>query len=207
MAEVRVLVRAADPLIRAAVGGHLGSLPDVEVVADGPDSSVDVAVVITEQMTTDVISALRRGRAFLGAAVVLIVAEINRTDLLTAVECGVVAVLPRQAATFERIEDAVATAADGGGMLPPDVLGHLLDHIEHIHSDVLLPHGLHTSGLTPREIDVLRLMSEGLTTAEIATELCFSERAVKRILADLTSRLGLRNRPHAVAYALRMGVI
>jgi DNA-binding NarL/FixJ family response regulator len=204
--EVKVLVRAVDPLICTAVSSHLDSRPDVEVAA-GQNSPVDVIVLITERMNAEVISSLRRGKAFLGAAVVLIVDEISRTELLTAVECGVVVVLPREAATCDRIEDAVATAAAGGGMLPTDVLGHLLKHIERIQRDVLLPHGLHTSGLTPREIDVLRLLSEGLTTAEIATKLCFSERAVKRVISDLTSRLGLRNRPHAVAYALRKGVI
>ncbi|MBP2330575.1 DNA-binding NarL/FixJ family response regulator [Kibdelosporangium banguiense] len=206
MTDVKVLVRAVDPLVSTAVSSHLDSRPDVEV-AVGSDSPVDVVVLITERMTAEVISTLRRGKAFLDAAVVLIIDEISRTDLLTAVECGVVAVLPREAATCERIEDAVTTAATGGGMLPTNILGHLLKHIEHIQRDVLLPHGLHTSGLIPREIDVLRLLSEGLTTAEIATRLCFSERAVKRIISDLTSRLGLRNRPHAVAYALRKGVI
>ena len=114
---------------------------------------------------------------------------------------------PRAAATTGRIEEAVLTAAAGGGVLPPKMLGELLRQIERIQREVLSPSGLHTSGLTPREIGVLRLMSEGLDTAEIAVKMCLSERAVKRVIFGVTRRLNLRNRPHAVAYALRSGVI
>jgi DNA-binding CsgD family transcriptional regulator len=72
---------------------------------------------------------------------------------------------------------------------------------------VLQPHGLSTAGLTPREIDVLRLMADGLDTAEIASQLCYSERTVKNVIYGVTNRLKLRNRSHAVAYALRAGEI
>ena len=61
--------------------------------------------------------------------------------------------------------------------------------------------------LSSREADVLRLVAEGRDTSEIAEELCYSERTVKNVLHDLTTRLQLRNRTHAVAYALREGLI
>lgn len=62
-------------------------------------------------------------------------------------------------------------------------------------------------GLRDREIAVLRLVAEGMDTAEIARRLAYSERTVKNILHDVTTRLELRNRSHAVAYALREGFI
>ncbi|NGO12168.1 response regulator transcription factor [Streptomyces sp. HC44] len=158
-------------------------------------------------MSVEVTSLLRRIKESLGVPMVLIPVEIGRADLLTAVECNVVAVLPRAAATYDRIEEAVLTAASGGGQLPSNMLGELIRQIERIQREVLSPHGLHLSGLTPREVDVLRLMSEGLDTAEIGDKLCLSERAVKRVVFGVTRRLKLRNRPHAVAYALRRGVI
>ena len=61
--------------------------------------------------------------------------------------------------------------------------------------------------LTAREADMLRLVSEGFDTAEIAAKTSFSERTVKNVLHDVTSRLQLRNRSHAVAYALKQGMI
>ncbi|MBT2414327.1 response regulator transcription factor [Streptomyces sp. ISL-12] len=158
-------------------------------------------------MTVEVTSLLRKIKDTLRVPVVLIPSEIDRTDLFTAVECNVVAVLPRVAATSNRIQETVLTAAAGGGVYPTQLLGELLRQIERMQREVLSPHGLHTSGLTPREIDVLRLMSEGLDTAEIADRMCLSERAVKRVVFGVTRRLNLRNRPHAVAYALRSGVI
>ncbi|MBW4721411.1 LuxR C-terminal-related transcriptional regulator [Saccharothrix sp. SC076] len=196
-----------DPLAHSAICAHLGSRAGVEVISEDRRDRPDVAVVAHDRMTVEVSSSLRRLKAALGVPVVLVVGEISRTDLLVAVECNVVAVLPRTSATGDRVADAVLTAASGGGVLPSNMLGELLKQLERVQREVLSPRGLHTSGLTPREIDVLRLMSDGLDTAEIAAKLCFSERAVKRVVFGVTNRLNLRNRPHAVAYALRNGVI
>lgn len=204
---VKALIRAQDPLALLAINGHLSSTSNIEVVSEQHPEPADVAVVVAERMTVEVTSLLRKIKHSLRVPVVLIPSEIDRADLFTAVECNVVAVLPRAAATSERIEEAVLTAASGGGVLPSQLLGELLRQIERMQREVLSPHGLHTSGLTPREIGVLRLMSEGLDTAEIAERMCLSERAVKRVVFGVTQRLNLRNRPHAVAYALRSGVI
>lgn len=60
-------------------------------------------------------------------------------------------------------------------------------------------------GLTDREIDIVKLLAEGLETREVAAELNYSERSVKNVLHGLMIRLDLRNRTHAVAYAARQG--
>ncbi|WP_235926800.1 helix-turn-helix transcriptional regulator [Actinokineospora pegani] len=207
MESVTVLVHAKDPLTRMVLGSHLDAQPGLGTVPDDRPDAANVVVCVADSLSVEVISLLRRMKAYSGAPVVLIVNEIERADLMTAVECNVVAVLPRSVASGERITDAVRTAAVGGGMLPTDVLGDLLKQVRHVQREVLTPQGLHSSGLTPREIDVLRLMSDGFDTAEIAVKLSFSERAVKRVIFGMTNRLKLRNRPHAVAYALRAGVI
>lgn len=61
--------------------------------------------------------------------------------------------------------------------------------------------------LRPRERDVLILVADGHSTREVARRLCYSERTIKNILQDLTTRFGLRNRTQAVAWALRNGWI
>ncbi|EWM17579.1 transcriptional regulator, LuxR family [Kutzneria sp. 744] len=99
---------------------------------------------------------------------------------------------------------AVAT---GDGALPPDRLGRLLDRVARLQRNVLEPRGLHLGGTSAREIEVLRLVAEGFSTKEIAEQLCYSQRTVKAIMHDITNRFHLRNRPHAVAYALREGLI
>jgi DNA-binding NarL/FixJ family response regulator len=72
---------------------------------------------------------------------------------------------------------------------------------------VLNPRGLSFAVLTDREIKVLKLLADGLDTAEVGRRLFYSERTVKNIVHDVTSRLNLRNRTQAVAYALRQGLI
>ncbi len=72
---------------------------------------------------------------------------------------------------------------------------------------MLSPRGFTLTGLSQREADILRLIADGLDTAEIATTLSYSERTVKNVIYGVTHRLKLRNRSHAVAYALRAGMI
>ena len=79
--------------------------------------------------------------------------------------------------------------------------------MERLQHQVLHPRGLTLAGLTDREIEVLRLLSEGLDTNEVSQRLYYSERTVKNIIHNVTSRLDLRNRTHAVAYAIRQGLI
>jgi DNA-binding NarL/FixJ family response regulator len=61
--------------------------------------------------------------------------------------------------------------------------------------------------LTDREVKVLTLLADGFDTAEVARSLFYSDRTVKNIVHHVTSRLNLRNRTQAVAYALRHGLI
>jgi DNA-binding NarL/FixJ family response regulator len=79
--------------------------------------------------------------------------------------------------------------------------------VGRLQRQVLAPRGLRFSGLSDREVEVLRLVAEGLDTGEIARQLAFSERTIKSVLHDVTTRLQLRNRAHAVAFAVREGFI
>jgi DNA-binding NarL/FixJ family response regulator len=204
---VRVALQAGDPLSQAGLAGYLANRPDLTVLRPSQRADASVLVIAADRLTADVIGALRRAAAETGAPIVLVINEITEAELLTAVECRVVAILPRAAVTAERLVHSVLAAAAGGGVMPPNLVGELLKHIERLQRDVLTPYGLNASGLTPREVDVLRLMADGLDTAEIAGELCYSERTVKNVIYGVTHRLKLRNRSHAVAYALRAGMI
>ena len=123
------------------------------------------------------------------------------------VEAGACGLLRRAEATTATLSRAVWSAANGDGSLPPDLLGVLLKQVAQIQQHVLNPRGLSFSGLTDREAEVLRLVADGYDTAEIAASLCYSQRTVKNVLHDMTARFNLRNRSHAVAYAVRQGLI
>ena len=207
MEPVRVILQASDPVSRAGLASFLQSSPELMLLRPGDRGGAKVLVFACDQLTPDMVLMLRRSAAEAALPVVLVVHEITESELLTAVECRVVAILPRVAVTGERLVHGVLAAARGGGVMPPNLVGELLKHIERLQREVLAPNGLGASGLTPREIDVLRLMAEGLDTNEIAEELCYSERTVKGVIYGMTHRLKLRNRSHAVAYALRAGMI
>lgn len=207
MEHVRVALQAGDPLSHAGLAGYLANRPEITVLRAAQRSEATVLVLAADRLTADVVAALRRAAAEASAPVVLVINEITEAELLTAVECRVVAILPRAAVTADRLVHSVLAAAAGGGVMPPNLVGELLKHIERLQRDVLTPYGLNASGLTPREVDVLRLMADGLDTAEIAGQLCYSERTVKNVIYGVTHRLKLRNRSHAVAYALRAGMI
>ena len=201
MERIRVVVRALDAITSAGLVTCLA--PDVDVT----DGEPDVVVAGFDRLTSGAVAVLRAVAAEQRVPVVLVVNEIRDVELLPAVECRVVAILPRAAATDGRLTQAVRTAAAGGADLPPNLLGQLVDHAERLHREVMAAHGLTASGLSPREVDVLRLMADGMDTTEIAKSLSYSERTVKNIIYTITNRLHLRNRPPAVAYAMRAGII
>jgi DNA-binding NarL/FixJ family response regulator len=139
--------------------------------------------------------------------VVVVVTRVDDAGLLAAVEAGACGLVRRRDATSERLVSAVRAAVAGDGSLPPDLLGRLLDQVGRLQRQVLAPHGVTLSGLAEREIEVLRLVADGLDTNEIAQQMCYSERTVKNVIHDVTTRLQLKNRSHAVAYAMRQGLI
>jgi DNA-binding NarL/FixJ family response regulator len=203
-ATVRVSVLATDPLARAGVVGELRDRPGIQVVDSHATTGVDVVVAVVDpagrvpEVIADVRSNLR---------LVLVADRPSPAEVLAAVERGLVVLVPRHEVSAVRLMRAITDARRGHGDLPPEELGQLLRQLTRLHRDVLSPRGISLSGLSPREAEVLRLLADGLDTAEIAEEMTYSERTVKNILHGVLSRLGLRNRTHAVAYALREGLI
>ncbi|GAA3680742.1 DNA-binding NarL/FixJ family response regulator [Lentzea atacamensis] len=207
MARVRVVVHSTDPMTYVGLTSYLKSRPEVQVMDNNNEDQADVAILSTERLTSETVNRLRQMSARSPIPTVLMANELPEAPLLAVVECRVVAILPRAVVTGDQLVDTVLAAASGNGVMPRDVLGKLLKRVEMLQREVLAPNGLNIAGLEPREVDVLRLIAEGWGTDEIAKELRYSERTVKNVIYNVTSRLKLRNRAHAVAYALRAGVI
>src|SRR5690349_17568773 len=83
-----------------------------------------------DRLSIEAVAALGQASAELGLPVVLVIAEMTESGLLTAVECRVVAILHRSAITAERLVLSVRAAVNGGGVMPPNLIGELLKHIE-----------------------------------------------------------------------------
>ena len=205
--RIPVLVHADDPVSRSGVEAQLRGQPGVEVRFAGDDVTDGVAVVVVDEVDEAAAQTIRAlGRS--GAHLVLVVASrLDDAAVLAVTEAGACGLLRRADAVPERLVPAIQAAAAGDGTVPPDLLGRLLQQIGRLQRQVLHPRGLTFGGLTDREVKVLKLVADGWDTSEIADNLSYSERMVKNIIHDVTSRLQLRNRSHAVAYALRQGLI
>ena len=205
--RIQVFVSTSDPVSRAGISSQLRAHHRLEMVDERQLDSDVVALVVADQMDEETAQTIRSLKRRGLERVVLIVTRVDDSGLLSALEAGARAVLRRSQATPENLLEAVRAAAGGEGALPPDLLGRLLDQVGRLQRQVLNPRGLSFAVLTDREVKVLKLLAEGLDTAEVGRRLFYSERTVKNIVHDVTSRLNLRNRTQAVAYALRQGLI
>ncbi len=205
--RVPVALYAADPISQVGLSAALRSRPEVLLVDQAGDTTAKVSVVALEQWTDDSARLLKLTQANGCDSIILVINELSDAELLSAVEAGVCALVWRSEATPSELARVITHVASGNGALPPDVLGRLLKKVSRLQHDVLGPMGIDLTGLSTREADVLRLMSHGKNTGEIARQLCYSDRTVTNILHDITTRFHLRNRTHAVAFALREGLI
>jgi DNA-binding NarL/FixJ family response regulator len=172
-----------DPALRAA---------DLAIVdASGPEGAEFIRALCDE----------------LGVPVILCCSVCDEETILAAVEAGATGILAKDALTPEKLCVTVEAVLEGAGVMSADLLARLLSGLNRVSREVLEPRGLSLSRLTPRERDVLKLVAEGRATREVALELSYSERTIKNVLHDVITKLGVRSRAHAVAYALRHGLI
>jgi DNA-binding NarL/FixJ family response regulator len=203
----RVRVRATDPVSEAGVASQLRVQHDLEVLSSDSPARPDVVVLVADRVDEPTATTIRVTRDAGGPRVVLIVGAMDGVEVLAAVEAGVAAIVRRSEATPDRLCTAIRAAATGDGHLPPDLLGRLLQQVGDAQRKLTTPTGLTFGGLTQRELTVLRLIADGYSTSEIATRMAYSERTIKNSIHDLVSRFHLRNRTHAVAFAVRQGLI
>jgi DNA-binding NarL/FixJ family response regulator len=207
---VTVVVLANDPLLRQGAVAYLGTCPGITPLAADSLGRADVVLVMAGRVTEETLSLMQHaaGQAP-GREVpfVLVCEGLRESQLLRALSWGMVSVLLREDTDYDRVVRALLNARDGRAELPQDAHCWLQSRIRSIQRDVLEPRGLTSAGLLTREVDVLRLLAEGMDTAEIAERLGYSERTVRNIIHGALTRMKLNNRAHAVAYALRCGVM
>lgn len=202
-----VFVYADDPVSQAGLEQLLRTRPDMHVVACGQIDDARVAVVGCDEIddaTLRTIAGIQRDGC---PHVVVVVTRLDEEGVLAAGEVGTLGMLRRHEATPERLATVVAHVAAGEASVPPDLVGRLLGAVRRLRRVAPFDVMPAMPALDDRERSILQLLAEGRDTAEIATSLCYSERTVKGIIHGLTTRLQLRNRSHAVAFALRNELI
>lgn len=213
---IRVLVVDDQPMYRAGLAAVLGALEGVTVVGEAGDGAEalarhrelrpDVVLMDVRMPRCDGIEAARRIRAaHPDVAVVVLTTFDEDAPLAEALRAGVSGFLLKVAPP-EQLLQAVRTVAEGNGLLDPAVT------LRVIRSSAAAPApdaraAAALASLTDRETDVLRLVAEGLTNAEIAARLYLGEATVKTYLSRMLTKLDLRDRVQAVAFAFRSGLV
>jgi DNA-binding NarL/FixJ family response regulator len=207
---VRVAIYAPDSLTRA---GLISLLANDRRLVHVPVAKrdADVTVVATDIVDAATLGLLRRlggdDRDGEEPCFVLMVGKRWDADVSEAVGCGVRAVLWRDTFTQTDWARTLLTFARGRSSSPTSSHRLPMPRARETQRDVLVPRGLREPGITSRETDILRLVADGEQLSDIAARLCYSERTVKYVLHGMIKRLDLRNRAHAVSYAIRCGLI
>ena len=205
-AVTTVLVFAKDPISRAGVASQLVGVPNIEVIEPGDSRSPDVAVIVTDIVDDEVFRVIRTIRRGSPSRVVVVAGVLDTQSMLAAIEAGASGFLRRSLADRERLSHVVEKATRGEPVLPPRIEERLLHRDERLgHSGTFSQPVVHR--LSARDLEVLRLLADGCDTAEIAQRLAYSEPTIKNVIQRLFERLKVRNRPHAVAVALKTGII
>jgi len=204
---VLVRVHALDPISESGILTQLRECADIRVTDTGRGQKPSVALAVADSMDDGATRWLRALHQCDRLPIVLVVGQLDAGMLMTVIESGVRAVALRREATPQRLAQLLRGTAASRCELPPDLLSQLHDQVGHLNRSLLAPRGLGLNGLTHRESDILRLVADGLSTREVASQLAYSERTIKAVIQELTTRLALRNRSHAVAHAVRNGWI
>jgi DNA-binding NarL/FixJ family response regulator len=211
MAEggIRILVADDHPMLREGLVAVLSTQPDFDIVGEAADGAEvvrlaealrpDVILLDLEMPDVDGVAALEGLRDAVSAARAIVFTAYDTDErILRSLRAGARGYLLKGASRQE-IFDAVRTVHAGGSLLEPGVTTRLLDHVRE--------GGEQAEPLTPRELEVLALISEGLHNSEIAGRLFVTERTVKFHVSSILAKLGADNRTEAVALAARRGLI
>jgi DNA-binding NarL/FixJ family response regulator len=220
---VRIVVVDDQEVVRAGFAALLGTQADFTVVgtaADGAealhvcrDRHPDVVLMDVRMPTMDGVETTARltaeasdGR---GPRVVILTTFDLDEHVYDALSAGASGFLLKDV-TAERLFDAVRVVAAGGALLAPTVTRRLIAEFarQRPRSAPEPSRGEALTGvLTPREVEVLRLVAEGLSNSEIAGRLFLGEETVKTHVSRMLRKLGLRDRTQAVIAAYESGLV
>jgi DNA-binding NarL/FixJ family response regulator len=204
---IRVMIADDQAMVRTGFGMIIGAQPDMELVgeaADGVEAVAlarrlrpDVALFDIRMPKMDGLEALRllAGPGVAEPIKVVVVTTFDLDEYVhTALRNGAAGFLLKDSGPALLVE-AVRAAVSGDALISPSITVRLLEHLSPP-----APPG-DDGGLSPRELDVVKLAAKGLTNAEIATQLFISVGTVKTHLGSVQTKLGARNRVEIAAWA------
>jgi DNA-binding NarL/FixJ family response regulator len=216
-APVRILICDDQPLIRTGFATIIDAQPDLEVVGECADgqAAVDLAHrlnpdLVVMDVRMPILDGIEATRRLAGVGVerpvkVLVVTTFNLDEYVyEALRAGASGFLLKDAPPGQLLH-GIRTVAAGAALLAPEVTRQLVGrYATRIRPAPDRPDDV---ALAPRELEVLRLMADGLSNSEIAERLVISQETVKTYVSRILTKLDLRDRVQAVVYAFRRGLV
>jgi DNA-binding NarL/FixJ family response regulator len=214
-APLRIIIADDQALVRAGFRMILNAETDLEVVGEACNGEEAIAAwrrlrpdVILMDVRMPVLDGLEATRRILaqgnGSRIVMLTTFDLDEYVYAALQAGASGFLLKDVSP-ERLIAAIRLIASGDALLAPSITRRL---VERFSKPRPTPAEMGTlSDLTPRELEVLRLMARGMSNAEIADALVVSEATVKTHVAHVLPKLGLRDRVQAVVFAYESGIV
>lgn len=210
---IRVVIADDQPVVRDGLTTILAAMDDVVVVgvaANGAQAialaergEADVVLMDLQMPEMDGIEAIRRlAESRSDTAVVVLTTYTDDESILDALGAGAAGYLTKNA-TAQDIQRALQAAMAGQSVLDRAVQARVVNHAAGNEGETTLASGELPDGLSIREAEVLALVAEGLSNAEIAERLFVSRTTVKTHINQILRKTGCRDRPHAILYAFR----
>jgi len=204
---IRVLIVDDHPVVRAGLANVLGAESDIDIVGEARDGVEAIDKALELQPDVILMDILMPGCSGVEAMiaireklpstrVVMLTFSEREEDVFKAVRFGARGYLLKSS-SIDDILAAIRQVAEGQAILSPYIAGKLLEEFRREQS----------APLSPREMEVLKLVGEGLTNCQIAERLVVTPGTVKTYLQRILEKLHLGNRAEAMAYAMRRGLI
>jgi DNA-binding NarL/FixJ family response regulator len=212
---VKLFIVDPHSIYRRGLAASLARLDEVETVGEAESvkdawqtpALLESDLILVDHEVLGAAEFIGQVRESIGAQVLVCTSRSEERLVLGSMQAGAAGVLSKDTLTPDTLAAGVRAAVSGTGVVTSDVLSALLGAVERGGNErVMERRGLH-SRLTEREQQVLTLIADGHPTREVAEQLCYSERTVKNVLHDVTTKLNARSRSQAVAFAVREGLI
>jgi DNA-binding NarL/FixJ family response regulator len=212
--KTRILLADDHEVVRSGLRMVLDSAPDLEVVAEAGDGAeavelglsgdVHLAVLdVTMPRMTGLQAARELSRRRPELRVLMLSMHDNEQYFFEALKAGAAGYVLKSAANRDLIEACRATMRGESFLYPAAVSALIRDYLDRAASGEAGP----TDPLTPRELEITKLIAEGHTSEEIAGMLVISKKTVDRHRANMLEKLGMRNRVELTRYAIRRGLV
>ena len=202
--QIRILVADDHPIVREGLRGLIAVQPDIVVVAEASNGREaiqqfrihrpDVTVMDLQMPEMDGVDAVFAIRdEFPGAKIIVLTTYAGDAKILRALKAGAQGYLLK-AVMHKELADNIRAVYAGRKVMAPEAAAQLAEHTGE-------------EALTPKEIEVLRLIAAGNANKEIAAQLSISEETVKSRVKNILDKLGANDRTHAVTIGLKRGII